>query len=234
MAWGWRCSRWWGRLGRVHDRLSAGGVLAGEGEQGAQQDRRLGGVEAEPGEDPPVLEVAEAVPGRGAGGGRGLAGVPLGRGRLAGRGGFPAGDDDRVFGAGVQAGEPEAGQGAGPGGAQMGGEVAVPGGVISLAAPRRAREIQIRLPLSPVRARNSSPCLLCVPLQLRRFAAPGRRRAGIKVPPPGTTSPPCLPIAARARSRRGARAAGSLMISQVQRLMVEAETPLPPAMPARR
>jgi glycerate kinase len=48
-------------------------VLAGEDEQGAQQDRRLAGVEAEAGEDPPVPEVAEAVPGGGAGGGQGLA-----------------------------------------------------------------------------------------------------------------------------------------------------------------
>jgi len=33
--------------------------------------------------------------------------------------------------------------------------------MISLAAPRRAAEIQIRLPFSSVSARNSSPCLLC-------------------------------------------------------------------------
>jgi hypothetical protein len=47
--------------GRSHDHLSAGGVLAGEDEQGAQQGGGFGGVEAEAGEDPPVLEFAEAV-----------------------------------------------------------------------------------------------------------------------------------------------------------------------------
>jgi hypothetical protein len=34
----------------------------------------------------------------------------------------------------------------------------------SLAAPRRAEEIQARLPAWSVRARNSSPCFLCLPL----------------------------------------------------------------------
>src|SRR5690348_8216929 len=47
---------------------------------------------------------------------------------LACRGGLVAGDDGRVAGIGVQAGEPEVGQGAGPGGAQPGGEVVVAGG----------------------------------------------------------------------------------------------------------
>jgi hypothetical protein len=32
---GWRCSGWWVPVGVGHDRLSAGGVLAGEDEQGA-------------------------------------------------------------------------------------------------------------------------------------------------------------------------------------------------------
>ena len=31
---GWRCSSWWERLGVGHDRLSAGGVLAGEDVRG--------------------------------------------------------------------------------------------------------------------------------------------------------------------------------------------------------
>ena len=31
---GWRCSPWWERLGVGHDRLSAGGVLAGEDVRG--------------------------------------------------------------------------------------------------------------------------------------------------------------------------------------------------------
>ena len=48
-------------MGVGHDRLPAGGVLAGEDEQGAAEHGGLGGVEAEPGDDPPVLEVAEAV-----------------------------------------------------------------------------------------------------------------------------------------------------------------------------
>jgi hypothetical protein len=55
-------------------------VLAGEDEQSAQQDRRLGGVEAEAGEDPPVLEVAEAALDGCAGGGQGLVSLPLGGG----------------------------------------------------------------------------------------------------------------------------------------------------------
>ena len=37
--------------------------------------------------------------------------------------------------------------------------------VISLAAPRRAEEIQIRLPAWSVRARNSSPCFLCLSIR---------------------------------------------------------------------
>jgi len=45
------CSGWWERLGTVHDHLSAGGVLAGQDEQGARQDRRLGGIDSEPGDD---------------------------------------------------------------------------------------------------------------------------------------------------------------------------------------
>ena len=57
---------------------------------------------------------------------------------------------------------------------------------------------------------------------------------GIRVPSSSTASPPCLVIVARARSRRGARAASSPMISQVHRWMVDAETPLPPAMSASR
>jgi hypothetical protein len=102
-------------------------VLAGEDEQGAQQDRRLGGIEAQPGEDPPVLQVAEAVLDGRAGGGQGPVSLPLGGGGLAGRGGFPAGDDNRVAGIGVQAGEPEVGQGAEPGTAQPVCEVVVAG-----------------------------------------------------------------------------------------------------------
>jgi hypothetical protein len=113
---------------RSHDRLSAGGVLAGEDEQGAEQGGGLAGAEAEAGEDPPVLEVAEGVLDGCAGGGQRLVGVPLGGGGLAGPGGFVAGDDDRVFGAGVQAGEAGVGQGAEPGGAQPGGDVVVAGG----------------------------------------------------------------------------------------------------------
>jgi hypothetical protein len=53
-----------------------------------------------------------------AGSGQGLVGLALGGGRLAGPGGFVAGDDDRVFGVGVQAGEAEVGERAEPGGAQ--------------------------------------------------------------------------------------------------------------------
>jgi hypothetical protein len=83
-----------GRLGVGHDRLSAAGVLAGEDEQGAEQSGGHGEAEAEPGEDPPVLEVAEAVLDRGAGGGQGLVSLALGGGRLGGPGGFVAGDDD--------------------------------------------------------------------------------------------------------------------------------------------
>jgi hypothetical protein len=147
-------------------------VLAGEDEQSAQEGGGLGGAEAEEGEYPPVLEVAEAVLDGGAGGGQGLVGVALGGGGLGGPGGFVAGDDDGVAGVGVQAGEAEVGQGAEPGGAQRGGDVVVAGG--------------------------------------------------------GDL------IVARARSRRSARAASSPMISQVHRSMVEAETPLPPAMSARR
>ena len=41
---GWRCSGWWGWLGVGHDRLSAGGVLAGEDEQGAEQGGGLAGA----------------------------------------------------------------------------------------------------------------------------------------------------------------------------------------------
>jgi hypothetical protein len=52
-----------------------------------------------------------------------------------------------------------------------------------------------------------------LPLQVRRLAVPQRRRAGIKVPSGSTTSPPCFPSLARARSRRGARAAGSPVTS---------------------
>ena len=84
-------------------------MLAGEDEQSAQQDRRLAGVEAQPGEDPPVLEVAEAVLDGSAPGGQGLAGLALGGSGLAGPGGLVAGDDDGMFGAGVQAGEAEVG-----------------------------------------------------------------------------------------------------------------------------
>ena len=65
-------------------------MLAGQDEQGAQHGGGLAGVHAQAGEDPPVLEVAEAVPGWGAGGGLRLVGVPLGGGELAGPGGFAA------------------------------------------------------------------------------------------------------------------------------------------------
>ena len=67
-----------GAGGAVHDRLSAAGVLAGEDEQGAQQHAGVSRAESEPGEDPPLLEVAEAVPGWGTGGGQGLVRVSLG------------------------------------------------------------------------------------------------------------------------------------------------------------
>jgi hypothetical protein len=65
-------------VGTVHDHLSAAGVQAGEDEQGAQQHGGVSGAEAEPGEDPPVLEVAEAVLDGCAGSGQGLAGLVLG------------------------------------------------------------------------------------------------------------------------------------------------------------
>ena len=103
-------------------------MLSGEDEQGAQQGGGLGWAEAQPGEDPPVLEVAEAVLDGCAGGGQGLAGLALGGCGLAGPGGFVAGDDDGVAGAGVQAGEAEVGQGAEPGGAQPVREVVMAGG----------------------------------------------------------------------------------------------------------
>jgi hypothetical protein len=109
-----------GLLGVGHDRLSAGGVLAGEDEQGAQQGGGLAGVEAEASEAPPVLEVAEAVLDGRAGSGQGLVGLPLGGGRPAGPGGLVSGDDDRVVGVGVQAGEAEVGEGAEPGGLRGG------------------------------------------------------------------------------------------------------------------
>ena len=63
-----------------------------------------------------------------AGSGQGLVGLALGGGRLAGPGGFVAGDDDRVFGVGVQAGEAEVGERAEPGGAQPGDLVLAGGG----------------------------------------------------------------------------------------------------------
>jgi hypothetical protein len=66
-------------------------VLAGEDEQGPQHDGGPGGVEAQAGEDPPVL-VAEAVLDGGARGGQGLVSLPLGGCGLAGPGGFVAGD----------------------------------------------------------------------------------------------------------------------------------------------
>jgi hypothetical protein len=112
-------------------------VLAGEDEQGAQHGGGLGGAEAEPGEDPPVLEVAEAVPDGCAGGGQGLVSVALGGSELARRGGLVAGDDDGIFGAGVQAGEAGIGQGAEPGGTQPGSaRWSWRAARISLAAPR--------------------------------------------------------------------------------------------------
>jgi len=52
---------------------------------------------------------------------RALVGLPLGGGELACPGGLAAGNDDRVFGVGVQAGEPEVGESAEPGVAQAGG-----------------------------------------------------------------------------------------------------------------
>jgi hypothetical protein len=58
-----------GWLGVGHDRLSAGGVLAGEDEQGAQQGGGFAAVDAEAGEGAPVLEVAEGVLDGCAGGG---------------------------------------------------------------------------------------------------------------------------------------------------------------------
>jgi hypothetical protein len=75
-----------------------------------------------------VLEVAEAVFDGCAGGGHGLVGLALGGGGLAGPGGFVGGDDDRVVGVGVQAGEAEVGEGAEPGVAQAGGDAVVAGG----------------------------------------------------------------------------------------------------------
>ena len=103
-------------------------MLAGEDEKGAEQGGGLVGAEAEPGEDPPVPEVAEAVLDGSAGGGQGLVSLSLGGGEFAGRGGLVAGDDDRVFGVGVQAGEAEVGQSAETGGAQLAGDVVVAGG----------------------------------------------------------------------------------------------------------
>jgi hypothetical protein len=90
-------------------------VLAGEDEQRAEHGGGLGEVEAEPGEDPPVREVAEAVLDGCAGGGQGLVCLPLRGGGLAGPGGFPAG-------------EAEVGEGAEPGSTQPAREVVVAGG----------------------------------------------------------------------------------------------------------
>jgi hypothetical protein len=56
-----RLVRYWLRLSGRHG--SAGCVLAGQDEQGAQHGGGLAGVHAQAGQDPPVLEVAEAVSG---------------------------------------------------------------------------------------------------------------------------------------------------------------------------
>lgn len=58
----------------------------------------MGGVGAEIGEDPPVLEVGEAVFDRGASGGQDAVRLLLPGGQLAVAGGLEAGDDDQVVG----------------------------------------------------------------------------------------------------------------------------------------
>jgi hypothetical protein len=73
-------------------------VLAGEDEQGAQQDCRLAGIDADTGEAAPVLEVAEAVLDGSAGSGQGLAGLAPGGSGLAGPGGFVPGCFDASLG----------------------------------------------------------------------------------------------------------------------------------------
>lgn len=139
-------------------------MLAGEDEQGAEQHGGLGGAEAQAGEDPPVLEVAEAVLDGGAGGGQGLVSLSLGGGRLGGPGGFVSGDDDGVFGVGVQAGEAEAGEGAEPGGPQVPGDVVVAGGgdLAGGAAAGGGDPDQVACLVGE--CEEQQPCFLCLPL----------------------------------------------------------------------
>ena len=139
-------------------------MLAGQDEQGAQEGGGLGGAEAEPGEDPPVLEVAEAVLDGGAGSGQGLVGLALGGGGLAGRGCLVSGDDDGVAGVGVQAGEPEVGQGAEPGGAQPGGEVVVAGGGDLAGGAPVSRGDPDQVACLVGEGEEQQPCFLCLPL----------------------------------------------------------------------
>jgi hypothetical protein len=110
-----------------------------------------------------VLEVAEGVLDGGAGGGQGLVGLALGGGGSVGPGGLVAGDDDRVAGVGVQAGEAEVGEGAEPGGAQPGGDVvaARPTSQSSVASHRLAspRTEKCRKAPLPWKQENRSPCL---------------------------------------------------------------------------
>lgn len=97
----------------------------------------MGGVGAELGEDPPVLEVGEAVLDRCPSDGENAVSGLLAGGELVSAAGVEAGDDHRVEYVVVQAAETEVRQGPEADGAQMGQDVVVAGGgvVVGAAGP---------------------------------------------------------------------------------------------------
>lgn len=94
----------------------------------------MGGVGAELGEDPPVLEVGEAVLDRCASDGEYAVGFLLAGSELVGAAGVVAGNDHGVEYVVVQAAEAEVRQRSETGGAQVGQNVVMAGGGVVMGA----------------------------------------------------------------------------------------------------
>lgn len=117
----------------------------------------MAGVSAELGEDPPVLEVGEAVLDWRASDGEHSVGVLLTSSQLVGTAGMEARDDHRVAHVVVQAAESEVRESTEAGGAQVGQNVIVTGRGVVVSAARPGCGIQLRRPLTSVRVRKCRP-----------------------------------------------------------------------------
>lgn len=145
------------------DHLSAGDLVGGQDEQGAQQLGGPGGVEAELGEDAPALHVGEAVLDGGTFHADQLIDLLLRAGEGLVRAAFLPVITAGCSRSSSRPAKPRSAIAARPASRILAGRSLWRAVVISLERPGRAAEIHSRFPEVSVSARNSRPWHLCFP-----------------------------------------------------------------------